>query len=158
MLYCSELRMDMSGLFPWHRFPFSNSHICLKAVSYTHLDVYKRQVISTAKGFVNESTQEFIKESSVPVLRLCPGIWKGYMSDLAYAARRLIRSSSCLIPMSSHGFSISALSCCPSAAVSYTHLDVYKRQETPLPINSPSPLQPIGLGKAPVAMIRVRAL
>ena len=73
------------------------SHCHLVSVSYTHLDVYKRQPYEYANGFV-------------------PSNWNGrkYNGDISI--------SSAL----SNSWNAAALQ--TFSAVSYTHLDVYKRQ------------------------------
>ena len=80
----------------------------LKAVSYTHLDVYKRQVVNRLKGKV----KYWLTYNEI---NLAP-----YQSDLVAGAYRPEDMS--MTEM------FAQLSINTAIAVSYTHLDVYKRQ------------------------------
>ena len=81
------------------------------AVSYTHLDVYKRQIL-------------FIPNKTAAALELPPAI---------PAATGMCLFKTILTPPGSLNSSISM------AAVSYTHLDVYKRQLFAILMESPIP-------------------
>ena len=83
---------------------FNDIWLRRKAVSYTHLDVYKRQSVSSATAESN-STVGFDRERARE-LRKRVKIEKLQMHDKATIRENII---------------------CP---VSYTHLDVYKRQST----------------------------
>ena len=106
----------------WHHLEESNTSDCLKPVSYTHLDVYKRQVLS-------ELSQ---KNVDLGMAGLSPDPARAdamEFSDLYYKA--------CCASVSTETWSKSAFISLEYATipplkysepVSYTHLDVYKRQ------------------------------
>ena len=77
----------------------------LKAVSYTHLDVYKRQEVQTAGVYERLKYAVIIRAIGMMIL---------YALTAAYANQRMpckyLSTWICIMP------------------VSYTHLDVYKRQ------------------------------
>ena len=86
--------------------------LCIAPVSYTHLDVYKRQLVDgegcritvAPKGFGSEN------RSRIQMLKPADGVegFKKFVVDTV----RLAGSNPCP----------------PIVPVSYTHLDVYKRQ------------------------------
>ena len=110
-----------------------------EAVSYTHLDVYKRQVLlgeirsSIEEGYPkqteklvqqalseNISPQQILEEAMIPAMRNAGQLYKGndiYIARILAAARFMRCGLDVLEPY---------LGTCDT--VSYTHLDVYKRQ------------------------------
>ena len=78
-----------------------------RAVSYTHLDVYKRQVDT------RELTR-IIREHGVMNAAICSGIPADLTPVKTYAVTGVVEAVTCRES---------------SIPVSYTHLDVYKRQE-----------------------------
>ena len=74
------------------------------AVSYTHLDVYKRQGCDTTSTFFNQGKNKFAKKLEK-------------QENLQFAAKIFYEENQDPIKLMQ-----------ASTAVSYTHLDVYKRQ------------------------------
>ena len=93
------------------------------AVSYTHLDVYKRQVYLHGLDLTLQHGMRFYDEGETP-----------QTSRLARNFARLIEPSFRFAAQQWRGRGVSAInlspvSALPPEAVSYTHLDVYKRQQ-----------------------------
>ena len=89
----------------------------LLPVSYTHLDVYKRQVSGTSAA--SSATRSY--PSTQRVLSLIPGRWP----LASFGSRAHIHASR--TPKGSRSV-LTAYVGCTYRPVSYTHLDVYKRQ------------------------------
>ena len=86
-------------------------------VSYTHLDVYKRQVL-----LLRLLLGTF-------VLLLFPGRWRRVFSTFRYVVRAVgVGVAVRAFQRQRHDLSSGAGSRAGPVAVSYTHLDVYKRQ------------------------------
>ena len=98
-------------------------------VSYTHLDVYKRQGQSTAYCFRcgNKASAKSGSKRQLVAFSACPASRSSgwpmsrdvQKENAARMGRRFDIMCSCSYPVSDR---------CGLAAVSYTHLDVYKRQ------------------------------
>ena len=117
----------------------------LTAVSYTHLDVYKRQIqfIGIAENvfkrllvfvpifeddfdcmvFVNQNA---VNKGDVYKRQVC-GLCSDTAADTAHGRSRRRTKSRRTAPLHRSGSGVCAV-CVTPAPVSYTHLDVYKRQ------------------------------
>ena len=89
------------------------------AVSYTHLDVYKRQVLmssmlTTSFGQMRASAAEVRNPQATLTVDLDPAVNTG---DIVHGAAGFL-----------YGVSSEDVPTTNTIAVSYTHLDVYKRQ------------------------------
>ena len=97
--------------------------VCIEAVSYTHLDVYKRQQLNIALELVSVR----LKNDNVYIFKLEDGEQEFITSDNPVKLQNLnnqqIRpfdpSNIMKLPLDAKHYLMS---------VSYTHLDVYKRQ------------------------------
>ena len=90
-----------------------------QAVSYTHLDVYKRQT--------NISNTDYYSAKFNDLVKCAFSVEKGYPSCIALRNGRLILASTTAQPQTIWASRVDRYN-----AVSYTHLDVYKRQELAL--------------------------
>ena len=98
---------------------------CVRTVSYTHLDVYKRQLHTfgsppdNAYGLANESSWAAFMQAALPVLRDA-GWQVEFDDDFRHHALHVDAWEADLLESESGWFDLDT--------VSYTHLDVYKRQ------------------------------
>ena len=127
--------------------PRATSSLLSKTVSYTHLDVYKRQAVSRSLDAMREKGYLYEKDGALwfrstdlgddkdRVLIKGDGEATYFMSDVAYHYDKMMRGFDHLIDLwgaDNHGY-IKRCECMLEAwgwpgAVSYTHLAVYKRQ------------------------------
>ena len=91
-------------------------------MSLCHIDVYKRQVLYTERNTAVQS-QDINGDSiiEIPITHILPGISSDTISDTDYIVNW-------------HRYDVSTntfTNLLSTVAVSYTHLDVYKRQQIP---------------------------
>ena len=93
---------------------------CVDPVSYTHLDVYKRQVLGILRNSLAEQEAEEVADLFT----------KGYFThDYPLGATKLqAMGLKVSFDMPTEVYKLMELYPQASATVSYTHLDVYKRQ------------------------------
>ena len=82
-------KRDSSGSACFHRIPIATGILRVGSVSYTHLDVYKRQLAHT--GFFVEDMVETLPDEHA--LQECPGMIKELIkpSFLIVRARKMTR-------------------------------------------------------------------
>ena len=90
----------------------------LTPVSYTHLDVYKRQVVDTAEGRLRALGTRFTVRQEAGATLLA--VYQGAVEI------RTTGNAPAVVITAGHQARY-------TAPVSYTHLDVYKRQHLPPP-------------------------
>ena len=109
----------------------SINHCCI-AVSYTHLDVYKRQIWMLSNDFLDSSSRWRILSRETKIasaIFLSVSCWIPRILALLSSVIRACCSAFFAATLSVSSFSKALLAAiCCVIPVSYTHLDVYKRQ------------------------------
>ena len=95
------------------------------SVSYTHLDVYKRQTHGLMLGIITPAWMKFCYKKNVPLFaRFCVNCL-GAKMDFAHPEITIMEG---IANFENFVKSIGLPTRLSEIAVSYTHLDVYKRQ------------------------------
>ena len=97
------------------------------SVSYTHLDVYKRQAVEGMKNVITGITDVFKNIGSTFAgfgKNMVEGIWNGISGATRWIKDKISGWVGNVTDFLKDLFGIAS----PSKPVSYTHLDVYKRQ------------------------------
>ena len=101
--------------------------ICVAAVSYTHLDVYKRQVLGVSRSGFYDWLKALVQKSADEERRLEDEIKQIFAhSRQSYGSRRVTKELKKRGILSSRRRIRKMMR--RLGPVSYTHLDVYKRQ------------------------------